>query len=241
MFHHSPPQISHFAVTELILGSPSNGCDCPGEPSCISAPPAPRMTHLRGCGLSSHPLQVCFCESSGRAFVRAYARVHAGVITPDVFRLYEKHEHQTSLDTKLSRLSYGRLQYHIRNSVESPYAKPHLKLCDVKNKSQVTPSAILRYKKSNCSDRNSRREASCLQNPIIIGSQTTKALMLCRWQTSSYRDACLQLPVNYFVRVRKKQSVRRVGVTCLLAVTEVVPSGSYRRKTVLDPGSAEGA
>ena len=48
-----------------------------------------------------------------------------------------------------------------------------------------------------------------------------KALMLCRWQTSSYRDACLQLPVNYFVRVRKKkQSVSRVEVTSLFAVAE---------------------
>lgn len=59
------------------------------------------------------------------------------------------------------------------------------------------------------------------EKPIVIGSQTMKALMLCRWQTSSYRDACLQLPVNYFVRVRKKkQSVSRVEVTSLFAVAE---------------------
>jgi hypothetical protein len=45
--------------------------------------------------------------------------------------------------------------------------------------------------------------------------------MLCRWQTSSYRDACLQLPVNYFVQGQEKQqSVTRVEVTCLFAVAE---------------------
>ena len=44
--------------------------------------------------------------------------------------------------------------------------------------------------------------------------------MLCRWQISSY-NACLKLAVNYFVRVRKKQSVSRVEVTCLFAVAEV--------------------
>lgn len=60
--------------------------------------------------------------------------------------------------------------------------------------------------------------------------------MLCRWQTSSYRDAYLQLPVNYFVGVRKKQSVSRVEFACLFAVAEVeleavvVPVGPIAEK-----------
>jgi hypothetical protein len=41
--------------------------------------PTPPMTHLRACGLSSDPLQVCFWESSGLAFMRAC------VVAPDVF------------------------------------------------------------------------------------------------------------------------------------------------------------
>lgn len=44
------------------------------------------MTPLRACGLSSSdPLQVCFWEFSGLAFMRAYALVHECVVTPDVF------------------------------------------------------------------------------------------------------------------------------------------------------------
>jgi hypothetical protein len=63
--------------------------------------------------------------------------------------------------------------------------------------------------------------------------------MLCRLQTSSYRYACLQSPVNYFVGVRKKQSVSRVEVACLFAVAEaeletaVVPVGPIAGKVSL--------
>ena len=70
--------------------------------------------------------------------------------------------------------------------------------------------------------------------------------MLCRWQTSLYEGACLQLRVNYFVRVRKKQSVSGVEVTCLFAVAEaelvlklgaaVVPVGPI--ETEPNPGSS---
>jgi hypothetical protein len=61
-----------------------------------------------------------------------------------------------------------------------------------------------------------------MQNSIKTGSRTTKALMLCRWQTSSYKVACLRSLANYFVNVSKrKQSVSRVEITCLFAGPEL--------------------
>jgi len=75
--------------------------------------------------------------------------------------------------------------------------------------------------------------------------------MLCRWQTSSYRVACLRSLANHFVNVSKrKQSVSRVEITRLLAVPVlepvlelevVVPVGPMGGITELDPGSAERA
>lgn len=44
--------------------------------------------------------------------------------------------------------------------------------------------------------------------------------MLCRRQTSSYRDACLQLPVNYFYQGQETKQSVSTEVTCLFAVAE---------------------